>query len=243
MNQKFENQQEFAGKTVAITGAAGDIGRPLGDEFRRLGGEVFATDLRDTDVPNFTAGDISDPTFVTDWIDKIVDQTGRIDVLVNVAGICPRTELEDITSEEWDLVLTVNVRSAFLTSQAALKTMIAQKEGAIVNLASLAGKVGGLAVGPHYSSSKAAIVGLTKSFARNGAPHGVRANAVAPGIIDTSMTAPAGPDGIEQLKRSIPMRRLGSVDEVIGPIVFLASSKAAYITGATIDINGGLLMD
>ena len=98
MNQKFENQEEFAGKTVAITGAAGDIGRPLGDEFRRLGGEVFATDLRDTDVPNFTAGDISDPTFVTDWIDKIVDQTGRIDVLVNVAGICPRTELEDITS-------------------------------------------------------------------------------------------------------------------------------------------------
>jgi NAD(P)-dependent dehydrogenase (short-subunit alcohol dehydrogenase family) len=180
---------------------------------------------------------------VTQWINQIVGQTGRMDVLVNVAGICPRTELEDITSEEWDLVLTVNVRSAFLASQAAMKTMIPQKGGAIVNLASLAGKVGGLAVGAHYSSSKAAIVGLTKSLARSGAAHAVRANAVAPGIIDTSMTAPAGPDGIEQLKQSIPMKRLGSVAEVIGPIVFLASSKAAYITGATLDINGGLLMD
>ena len=124
MNHEFDNQEEFAGKTVAITGAAGDIGRPLGDEFRRLGGEVFATDLRDTDVPNFTPGDISDPTFVTQWINQIVGQTGRMDVLVNVAGICPRTELEDITSEEWDLVLTVNVRSAFLTSQAALKSAL-----------------------------------------------------------------------------------------------------------------------
>jgi 3-oxoacyl-[acyl-carrier protein] reductase len=243
MNHEFDNKEEFEGKIVAITGAAGDIGQPLADEFRRLGGEVFATDLRDTEVSNFTPGDISDPTFVTQWIDQIVGQTGRVDVLVNVAGICPRTPLDDITAEEWDQVLTVNVRSVFLASQAALKTMIPQKGGAIVNLASLAGKVGGIAVGAHYSSSKAAIVGLTKSLARNGAAHAVRANAVAPGIIDTSRTAPAGPDGIEQLKQSIPMRRLGSVAEVIGPIVFLASSKAAYITGATLDINGGLLMD
>ena len=140
-------------------------------------------------------------------------------------------------------MLTVNVRSVFLVSQAALKIMIAQKGGAIVNLASLAGKVGGIAVGAHYSSSKAAIVGLTKSLARNGAAYEVRANAVAPGLIDTSMTAAAGQEGVKQLKQSVPMGRLGSVDEVIGPIVFLASCKAAYITGATLDINGGLLMD
>ncbi len=243
MNQEFDEKQEFDGKTVAITGAAGDIGRPLGDEFRRLGGEVFSTDLRDTDLPKFTPGDISDPSFVAGWIDQIVSQTQRIDVLVNVAGICPRTPLADITAEEWDRVLTINVRSVFLVSQAALKIMIPQKGGAIVNLASLAGKVGGIAVGAHYSSSKAAIVGLTKSLARNGAAHEVRANAVAPGLIDTSMTAAAGPEGVKQLKQSVPMGRLGSVDEVIGPIVFLASSKAAYITGATLDINGGLLMD
>jgi 3-oxoacyl-[acyl-carrier protein] reductase len=243
MNQEFDGKQDFDGKTVAITGAAGDIGRPLADEFRRLGGEVFSTDLRDADLPKFTPGDISDPSFVAGWIDQIVSHTGRIDVLVNAAGICPRTPLADITAEEWDQVLTVNVRSVFLVSQAVLKIMIPQKGGAIVNLASLAGKVGGIAVGAHYSSSKAAIVGLTKSLARNGAPHEVRANAVAPGIIDTSMTAAAGPEGIKQLKQSVPMGRLGSVDEVIQPIVFLASSKAAYITGATLDINGGLLMD
>jgi len=238
-----DNEQEFAGKTVLITGVAGEIGRPLAHRFSSLHANVFSTDLREVDLPNFTAGDVSDSDFVTDWVGSILSETNRIDVLVNVAGICPRTAVVDISTDEWDRVLQVNLRSVFLLSQAVIRNMVVRKEGAIVSLASLAGKVGGLAVGAHYSASKAAIGALTKSLARYGGPHNVRANAVAPGIIDTAMTTVAGPKTVEKLIQSIPMARLGSVEEVIPPILFLASSQASYITGVTLDINGGILMD
>ncbi len=237
----MENQ--FSGKTVLLTGTAGDIGRRLAERLLDLNAVVFQTDVRDLDVTNFTCGDVSDPNFVRTWIDSVVHSTHRIDVLVNLAGICPRTSLADISPMEWDKVLSVNLRSTFLLSQAAMEIMVSQKSGAIVNLASLAGKVGGIAVGAHYSASKAAIGSFTKSLARYGAPHGVRANAVAPGVIDTAMTHIAGPDQVEQLQKAVPMLRMGTIDEVIEPILFLASDAASYITGATLDVNGGILMD
>ena len=236
-------EQEFSGKTVLVTGTAGDIGRRLAQRLLGLDAMVYQTDIRDMDAPNFTRGDVSDPDFVNSWIGDTVRTTNRIDVLVNVAGICPRTSVADITPAEWDDVLRINLRSTFLLSQAVIQVMNSQGGGAIVNLASLAGKVGGIAVGAHYSASKAAIGSLTKTLARYGAPYGVRANAVAPGIIDTTMTTDAGPEMVEQLQQSIPLRRLGRIDEVIEPILFLASSRASYITGATIDVNGGILMD
>lgn len=234
---------EFSDKTVLVTGTAGDIGRRLADRLLGLNANVFQTDIRHVDTPNFTPGDVSDPEFVRAWIDGTVRSANRIDALINVAGICPRTSLADITPLEWDEVLKINLRSTFLLSQAAIEIMIAQRDGAIVNLASLAGKVGGIAVGAHYSASKAAIGSFTKTLARYGAPHGVRANAVAPGLIDTAMTSDAGPDAVQELQQLIPLRRLGRIDEVIEPILFLASSRAAYITGATLDVNGGILMD
>ena len=107
-------QHDFSGKTVLITGASGDMGRPLVDTFRECGAEVFATDLRSVDVPNFTQGDISDPEFVKAWVANAVAQTGRIDVLVNVAGICARTPLNELTADNWDKMLAVNLRSVFL---------------------------------------------------------------------------------------------------------------------------------
>ena len=234
---------DFVDKTVLITGAAGDIGRSLCQRFLALQANVYQTDIRETAAPNFTSGDVSDPDFVKVWINSILSQTDRIDVLLNVAGICPRTPLANVEAEEWDQVLRVNLRSTFLLSQMAIASMITQKSGAIINFASLAGQVGGIAVGAHYSASKAAIGALTKSLARTGAPHGVRVNAVAPGIIDTSMTTDAGPEKVDQLIQSIPMARLGGIDEVVQPIVFLASSQASYITGTTLDINGGIYMN
>ena len=233
----------FSGKTVLITGTAGDIGRPLAERFLSLEANVFQTDIRPTDAANFTAGDASDPDFVSAWVEQVVSVNQQIDVLVNVAGICPRTSLTDISSGEWDDVLRINLRSSFLLSQAVIKHMVEQGSGSIVNLASLAGKVGGIAVGAHYSASKAAIASLTKSLARYGAPYGVRANAVAPGIIDTAMTTEAGPDKVKELEDSIPLKRMGAIDEVIDPILFLCSDSSSYITGATLDVNGGILMD
>ncbi|MHB9036706.1 MAG: SDR family NAD(P)-dependent oxidoreductase [Armatimonadota bacterium] len=230
-------------KVVMITGAAGGIGVGLCERFDSLGARVYSTDLAGVDRPCFTQGDISDMSFRVLWVQEVLGKEGRIDVLVNNAGICPRTALPDVSITEWNKVLDVNLASVFALSQMVIEVMIARRSGAIINMASLAGKVGGIAVGAHYSASKAGIICLTKTLARYGAPHGVMVNAVAPGIIDTDITRAATPEQVEGFKNTIPLGRVGSVDEVVAPIVFLASSEASYITGAVIDINGGLLMD
>ena len=204
---------------------------------------MFRTDLRSLDVPRFIAGDISDPAFSRSCVERILQETGRLDVLVNNAGICPRTPLLQITADEWKKVLDVNLTSTFLLSQVCMEVMVRQKSGCIVNLSSLAGKVGGIAVGAHYSASKAAIGCLTKTFARYGAPHGVRVNAVAPGVINTEMTIAAPAEDQAALRKSIPLGRFGQAGEVADAILFLASHAAAYITGTTLDVNGGLLME
>lgn len=234
---------EFLDKVVLVTGAAGGIGRALCERFDSLGSRVYSSDLADAARSRFTQGDISDPSFRDRWVQKVLDHGGRIDILVNNAGICPRTALSEVTLAEWNRVLEVNLTSVFALSQAVIERMIVQRSGAIVNLASMAGKVGGIAVGAHYSASKAGIICLTKTLARYGAPHGVRVNAVAPGIIDTDITRAATPEQIESFRNTIPIGRVGDVGEVVAPIVFLASDEASYITGAVLDVNGGLLMD
>lgn len=234
---------EFKGKVVLVTGAAGGIGRRVCDRFDACGALVYSTDTVPVERTRFVQGDISDTAFSDQWLSYALKEAGRIDVLINNAGICPRTALPDITVEEWRKVFDVNLTATFLLSQACLKQMVVQCSGAIVNLASLAGKVGGPAASAHYSASKAAIFCLTKSLARYAAPYGVRVNAVAPGVIDTEMSRSATPEQIGSFRKSIPIGRLGEVDEVVGPILFLASEQASYITGATLDVNGGLLMD
>lgn len=236
-------ENEFKNKVVLITGAAGGIGRKLVERFNALEAIVFPTDIAEMNSPRFLQGDISEPSFIEIYINKVQSESGRIDILINNAGICPRTDLFEITIDEWKKVLDVNINSTFLLSQRCLKIMVAQKSGVIINLASLAGRVGGIAVGAHYSASKAAIGCLTKSLARKGAPFGVRVNAVAPGVIDTDITRAASTEQIESFKKTIPLGRIGNVDEVAAPVIFLASKAASYITGATLDINGGLHMD
>lgn len=236
-------ENEFSGKVVLVTGAAGGIGGSLLKAFGSLGAKVCSTDIVPLGIERFTQGDISDPDFTAEWISSVIRAEGRIDILLNNAGICPRTGLMDVSVEEWKRVLDVNLTSVFVLSQLCMKQMISQKSGAIVNLASLAGKVGGIAVGAHYSASKAAIACLTKTLARHGAPYGVRVNAVAPGIVDTDITKSAKPEQIASFNETIPLGRIASPDEIAGPILFLASSAASYITGATLDVNGGLLMD
>lgn len=233
---------EFKNQVVLITGAAGGIGSTLVSEFWKYKAKVYATDIKKSDRPDFIQGDISDPDFIRQLVKQVLDREGRIDILVNNAGICPRTPLLDISLEEWQKVLDINLTSLFFLSQAVLEIMIKQKSGAIVNLASIAGKVGGITVGAHYSASKAAIECLTKTFARAGAPHGIRVNAVAPGVIDTEMQDGVTPEQMEQFYRSIPMGRKGTPGEVASIILMLASNLASYVTGTNIDVNGGLIM-
>jgi len=234
---------DFDGKVVLVTGAAGGIGTALCREFNARGARVWPADLRPVERERFVAGDVADEAFAVSWTRQVLREEGRIDVLVNNAGICPRTGLFDIGADEWRRVMDVNLASVFFLGRLALKAMIEHKSGCIVNLASMAGKVGGIAVGAHYSASKAAIQCLTKTLARAGAPYNVRANAVTPGIIDTEITGGATPEQRQRFLETIPLARLGGAAEVARPVAFLASDAASYITGATLDINGGLLMD
>jgi 3-oxoacyl-[acyl-carrier protein] reductase len=233
---------EFSNKVVLITGAAGGIGSALCKKFAKYNAIVYQTDIQHIDNPYFIRGDISDQEFIQKLVKEIVKREGKIDILVNNAGVCPRTLLLDISYDEWRKVLDINLSSTFFLSQAVLEIMIKNKSGAIVNLASVAGQVGGIAVGAHYSASKAAIECLTKTFAKNGAPYGIRVNAVAPGVIDTEIHKQSTKEQIENYMRSIPLGRMGTADEVANIILVLASDLASYLTGTTIDINGGQKM-
>jgi 3-oxoacyl-[acyl-carrier protein] reductase len=233
---------EFSNKVVLITGAAGGIGSALCRKFSKYNAKVYQTDIQYVDNTNFIQGDISDQEFIKNLVKQISEKEGRIDILVNNAGICPRTSVLDISFDEWRKVLDVNLTSTFFLSQAVLEIMIKNKSGTIVNLASVAGQVGGIAVGAHYSASKAAIECLTKTFAKNGAPYGIRVNAVAPGVIDTDIHKQSTKEQLEQYIRSIPLGRMGTPDEVANIILVLASDLASYLTGTTIDINGGQKM-
>ena len=233
---------EFKDKVVLVTGASGGIGSAVCREFLSAEAKVYQTDIVGTNNPGFIQGDISDTAFIRNLVDEVVEKEGRIDILVNNAGICPRTSILNITPEEWRKVMDVNLTSTFFLSQAVIEIMIKNNSGAIVNLASIAGKVGGIAVGAHYSASKAAIECLTKTFAKYGAPYGIRVNAVAPGVIDTDIHKTATPEQLEQYYKLIPLGRMGTPKEVADVILMLASGQASYLTGAVIDINGGQRM-
>lgn len=175
-------------------------------------------------------------------MNRVIKDFGRLDVLVNNAAIAPVANIDEITLEEWDRVMALNVRGAFICSQLALRQMRRQGGGRIIFISSQAGQTGGSFVGAHYSASKAALFGLTKSFARAGAGDGVLVNCISPGQIDTSMTASFPQDKVRTLMNSIPLKRMGRPEEVAHVVVFLASEGASYLTGAMVPVNGGMLM-
>lgn len=243
-------------KISLITGAAKGIGKAIAMCFAKEGSFVIVNDIKIREAQKVVKeivshggqaeafqSDISKVNEVRNMIKKILKKFGRIDVLVNNAGICERLAIEDITSEQWDRTLDINLKGAFLCSQTVFKIMKSQRSGKIINIASLAGKVGGINVGAHYSASKAGIICLTKSFAKEGASYGITVNAVAPGVIDTDITTSLPKKEIESYCKSIPLRRIGEPEEVAELVLFLASNSSNYITGETIDINGGMLID
>lgn len=235
-------QLDFSGKVVLITGAAGGIGAVLANEMEKRAATVYRTDIAVNDGDNYFQGDITDSDFIERMVSEITRREARIDVLVNNAGIYLRTPIKDISKAEWERLMDINVTSLFLLTQKIIQPMIDRKSGAIVSLASVAGKVGGIIAGAHYAASKAAVDCLTKSLAKAAAPHGVRVNAVAPGIIDTSMQDGIPPEQMDLLMNNIPMGRLGTSLEVANTIMFLASDLSSYITGQSISVNGGTYM-
>ncbi len=241
-------------KVAIVTGGARGIGLEIGHQLAEAGAAVVLADvnadhvteaadrLRDAGYEAIAVTtDVSDEAQVLAMCQQTLEWGGRIDILVNNAGICPMTPVEEITPGEWDLVLGVNLKGMFLCSKAVIPTMRAQGTGKIVNIASSAGQMGGLAVGVHYSTSKAGTLGLTKSLARILAPD-IQVNAVAPGTTESKMTSGWGQNTIEGLVKQIPAGRLGHPADVAAAVLFLASDRATYITGQTLSVNGGLLM-
>ena len=187
------------------------------------------------------ACDVTDPDQVGTMVDRCVAELGRLDILVNNAGITRDALGIRLKPADWDIVMGVNLTGTWLCSQAALKVMLKQRSGRIINISSVVGVMGNVGQA-NYAASKAGVIGLTKALAREGALREVTVNAIAPGFIDTAMTQ-ALPEKIrEELLSHIPLGRLGSPEDVAHAVLFLSGDGACYITGQVIHINGGMLM-
>lgn len=243
------------GKVALITGAAQGMGLETALELSRRGAIPVLLDTNAEklisaldSVRAIEAGSLSftmDVAKKDEWIRTVENahrQMGSIDILVNCAAIFNVLPFEEISEAEWDRVFSVNVKGILFGCQAVSPYMRRQKSGRIINLSSQAGKTGGLLIGAHYSASKAAVLCMTKTFAAALAADGVTVNAICPGIINTDFLK--GVPGIENFFTRIPLRKKpGEASDVAKAIAFLVSDDAAYITGETMDVNGGLLMD
>lgn len=242
------------GKVAVITGASRGIGRSIALALAAQGATIVAMDMdqaaTDAVVAELQAagaqalavvGNVTATADVERMVDAAVEAFGRVDILVNNAGITRDGLLMRMKDEEWDAVLNVNLKGAFLCTRAAFKVMSKQRYGRIINIASIVGQMGN-AGQANYCASKAGLIGLTKSNAREMAKRNVTVNAVAPGFIATAMTD-ALPEKVRQeLAAQIPMERLGSSDDIANAVVFLASEASAYITGQVLAVNGGMYM-
>ena len=256
---------ELESRVAIVTGAGRGIGRATAMELARMGADIAVAEL-DRVTGDRTAAEVKGlgrralvlPTDVTSraalatMVERTLGELGRIDILVNNAGIYRAAATLDISEEHWDAVLDINAKAVFFASQAVLPAMIAQKRGTIVNLASMAGKIGSKTNLP-YNASKAAVVSMTKSLALAHAADGVRVNCVCPGFVETDMwTKVAREQGAllgmsaeeftRQRARTVPLGRMERPEDVAAVIGFLASDRAGYMTGQALSVDGGLVM-
>src|SRR5512146_2417967 len=244
----------LTGKTALVTGAAQGIGRDIALALAADGADVAICDVN-LEAAGKTAADIeakgrkslalkanvAASAEVNAMIEEIVGKFGRIDILVNNAGITRDGLILRMKDEYWDLVLSINLKGAFLCTKAALKYMTKQRAGTIINIASIVGAMGN-AGQANYVASKAGLIGLTQTIARAYANRGITANAVAPGFIDTAMTQGLSETVKTELAKQIPMGKLGTPADVANAVRFLASPWASYISGQVIHVNGGMYM-
>ncbi|HOM02614.1 MAG TPA: 3-oxoacyl-[acyl-carrier-protein] reductase [Acetivibrio sp.] len=246
---------QLKGKTAIITGAGRGIGKAVALKLGNMGANIVlngttASGSVDAAKEEFEAaginvvvakGDVSNPEDVENMVKTAMDAFGRIDILVNNAGITRDMLMLKMSEKDWDDVLDINLKGAFLCTKAVSKIMLKQKSGKIINITSVAGVMGN-AGQANYSASKAGLIGLTKATAKEFAAKGICCNAVAPGIIITSMTDVL-PDKVkETYLNNIPLKRFGTPEEVANVVGFLASDDSNYITGQVINIDGGLVM-
>lgn len=246
---------ELDGRIAVVTGAASGIGRGIAVAFAREGASVVVSDIveesqasdvlssiREFGVPVlFLRTDVSDESSVNAMAEQALAEFGRVDILVNNAGIFRESLLENMTVNDWDSVVNTNLRGTFLCTRALINQMLERGDGRIINIASQLGQIGGGAVS-HYSASKAGIIGLTKSLAREVSHRGVLVNAIAPGPIETPLLDRETEEWRSAKLADLPIRRFGTVDEVTPTAVLLASAGGTYYVGQTLGPNGGDVM-
>ena len=247
----------FEKKVAIVTGAAQGIGKAIAMSLANQGADVVVVDLNiekagraaEQIAPDMRRRaiaiktDVANRQSVQAMVDQTIKEFGRIDILVNNAGIIRRGSLETMTDQDWHDVIGTNLTGVYHCCRAVVPIMKEQGGGKIVNISSVASKTGDITSAPGYGPSKAAIDCLTKSLALELAPYGVNVNAVAPHAIETEMSAQWSEEKRKKVVSAIPLGRMGKPEEVAEVVAFLASEKAAFITGEIIDVNGGFLMD
>ncbi len=249
----YEFSNDFKGKVVIVTGGARGIGREIALSFAQYGARVAVCDLNEealketvSDIDEaggegmYVLANVTVAEDVDNVVDKVVDKWGRVDILINNAGITRDGLLIRMKEEDWDAVLGVNLKGVFLMTRAVAKLMMKQRSGKIVNIASVVGVMGNVGQA-NYSASKGGVIAFTKTVAKELATRGINVNAVAPGFIQTKMTEVLSEDVKKRLMDTIPMRKLGQPRDVANACLFLTSSLADYITGQTLLVDGGMI--
>ncbi len=245
-------QVDLSGQTALVTGASRGIGKAIALTLGRAGAKVACIarnqeKLQET-VDEIAAADgeaslhtcdVTDSAAVGTLFEKVLEDWGQIDILVNNAGITRDTLIPRMTDEEWDDVITTNLRSVFLFTRAGILAMMRKRYGRIINISSVSGLMGNPGQA-NYSASKAGIIGMTQTVAREIAGRKVTVNAICPGFIATEMTDAMGPVVQEEVKKRVPLKRLGQAEEIADAVLYLASESGAYITGQVLTLDGGL---
>ena len=245
---------DLTGKIALITGASRGIGKSISMILAQNGAHVICISRNINDVQSvvddiinqkFNASaascDISSTDNVTSLVKSIIDEHGKIDILVNNAGINRDNLLMRMSEDDWDKVLNVNLKAVFTSIKVASRSMIKQRAGRIINISSVVGLTGNSGQ-VNYAASKAGLIGMTNSIAKEFASRGITANCIAPGYIETEMTSNLTDDVKSSIKKQIPLGRIGCVEDIAHAVAYLASDEASYITGQTLTVDGGMVM-
>ncbi|HEY3064120.1 MAG TPA: SDR family NAD(P)-dependent oxidoreductase [Chloroflexota bacterium] len=246
----------FSDRVAIVTGAGQGMGLAIAGRLLSEGASVVLADINPDRLASAADEltqwrstlervevDITRASDVTRLVARAQARFGAVDILVNNAGVLRSSAIEQISEEEWDLVVNANLKASFLCAQAVVPDMKVRRYGKVLNMASMAGRATSTLGGAHYTAAKAGVLGLTRHLARELAPYRINVNAVSPGIVDTPMVAAAlTPEQRQKLAASIPFERLATPHEIASLVAFLVSDEAAYITGASVDIHGGELI-